>query len=795
MLAERSVLLDAQGAQNRGHQDRGISRYTVEHVAALLQLAPEVVHSVAINPQLPLPGKLDVLFGTGLLEWSVEGRRPTGAAPTIYHVMSPFELERPLEELWPRWARSASVRTVVTLYDLIPLIFADHYLATPDIRTAYLARLNFLRSADHVLAISQTTATDAIEHVGIDERRITIVDAGVSDRFAAAYGGADAARRLLRDRLPDVRDGYLLYVAGIEFRKNVERVIEGYSLIPTGIRTQHQMVIACRVLPEERARLARLATEYGLRPDELILTGYVSDAELAALYHLCHLFVFASLYEGSGLPILEAMACGAPVAASRTSTSPEILGDLEATFDPYSPPDIARVLAQTVKDGHLLERLRARSSKRVSSYTWRNVAERSLEAYEAAIARVRPSRRVARARSARPRIAWYSPWPPERSGIASYSRRLLQSLGRHADVDVVVAEPMQRYARPEEPGVRLVHSENMRWLTDVRLYDRYVYCMGNSSFHRHVYEALLDRHGVALMHDVRLVGFYRWYAQETRPATQHLTLARWIESMYSNRVDAGAFAHEPPSPSEQESLGLFMSQEVQEHAELLLTHSGYAADVLRLDRPPERRAHAPIEVVPFAIDERAAEYDASRRAPVIVSFGHLAQVKGLEVLLDAFAALSLRMPDLRLCLAGPGEDHELERWRESARSLGIDNRVDVPGFVSEAEYESLLQSSILAIQLRMSSNGEASAAVADCLGAGLPTITSALGWTLELPDDAIVRVPRDIAPAVLAEEMDGLIAHPKRRAALSAAARRHARTVSFDEVARRYLEVLELAPS
>jgi glycosyltransferase involved in cell wall biosynthesis len=260
--------------------------------------------------------------------------------------------------------------------------------------------------------------------------------------------------------------------------------------------------------------------------------------------------------------------------------------------------------------------------------------------------------------------------------------------------------------------------------------------------------------------------------------------------MYGERIDASAFHDVAPSLHDQEALGLFMSQEMQEHAELLLTHSSYAADILRLDRPPERRCHAPIEVMPFGIDERLVVARASERESVIVSLGHLAEVKGLAVLLDAFALLAKDHPEVRLCLAGPGNREELDRWRTRAGQLGLANRVDIPGFLPEAAYERLLQRSTLAVQLRMTSNGEASAAVADCLGAGIPTITTGLGWTFEIAPDALVRVPRDVAPAVLAGKIESLLADPRQRAVMSRGARAYARDSSFDAVAKRYLEVL-----
>src|SRR5262249_20573285 len=117
----------------------------------------------------------------------------------------------------------------------------------------------------------------------------------------------------------------------------------------------------------------------------LVLTGFVSDRDLAALYRSCELFVFPSLYEGAGLPILEAMTCGAPVAASGISAMPELLGDVRATFDPSDPADIARCISEVLDDPAMLDALRERSRKRAALYTWERVAQRTIEGYERAM--------------------------------------------------------------------------------------------------------------------------------------------------------------------------------------------------------------------------------------------------------------------------------------------------------------------------------------------------------------------------------------------------------------------------
>ncbi len=788
-LPSHSVSLYAEGAQNRAHFDRGIPRYVVEHLRAVQQTRPEVLHSVLLSPALPLTGNLSWLLGTGLLGWSTDDRRVArrpSSAPSVYHIMSPFELGTPLEAMWPRWARDSRVATVVTLYDLIPLVFSDHYLKDAGVRAEYEARLELIRNADQVLAISQTTADDAIERLGIAADRVHVIHAGSTDTFSEMHASVDAAWTHLRRQLTDVQPGFILYVGGFEFRKNLEGLIEAYSLLAEGIRADHQLVIACRLTPEQMSTLEERAARLGVQPGQLVLTGYVSDIELGALYHACSLFVFASLYEGSGLPMLEAMACGAPVAASNTSTPPEILGDSQATFDPHDPASIAACLSDVVTSPSALEQLADRSRARVGAYTWARVAEQSIEGYERAIVRRR------RRRWHRSRIALVTPWPPERSGIADYNLRLARELGKRVDVDIVTAGAAEEYAKPLEQGVQLIGASDRRWLEPLRQHDRVVYCMGNSLFHGHVYELLRERPGPVVFHDVQLTGFYGWQAGRERPEEPAAALAGSIRSMYGSRLPPEVGSEGPPEWDRQLALGIYMTREIQNLADACFVHSRLASDLLELDRGAIDRA-VPIHVLPFgmppAVDVLRTEIS---EAPLLVSMGVVNEVKGLAGLISAFALVAAERPMARLVIAGPTDEAESRRWHEYAREHAPDADIEIPGHVDSERYAALLAEADLAVQLRLVSNGEASAAIADCLSAGLPTLVTDLGWAGELPADVTSHVPVGTEPAQLAQRIEGLLADDARRNALGTAALAHARVHSFSRVADAYLAALEL---
>ncbi len=786
-LPSRSVCLYVDGAQNPYQLERGIGRQVSEHVSALHALTPSLLHSLLLNPALSLTGNLSSFLGKGLLAWSPGSRAaqgPRGEPPLVYHIMSPFEATTSINVMWPRWARDPRIATVVTLHDLIPLIFPDHYLRDPALRAFYTGRLELIRHADGVLAVSEHTAEDAVERLRVSPERVQVIQAGTSEHFAGMYPSSAAAWAHLSGHLKAVRPGFLLYVGGADFRKNMDGLIAGFGRLPAAVRAEHQLVIANILIGGQAESLRDQAERAGVRADELVLTGHVSEADLGALYRACALFVFPSLYEGFGLPMLEAMSCGAPVAASATTTGPEVLGDLEGTFDPHDPESIASCLAGILCSGEVLERLRARSRRRVSEFTWRRVAERSIEGYERAVAG------IARRRSRRPRIALVTPWPPERSWVADYNRRVAAELGRRVDVDVIVRGAVDRYAAPGGRGVRLIGVREFEEFGDLRQHDRVLYCMGNSEFHGHVYELLRRRPSAVVLHDVRLNGFYRWYGGVERPEDPERALAERIAAMYGDRLPAEALQGLASAFDRQASLGIYMTRELQSYAERCFVHSRFAREVLELDRGPRDRP-VPVSVVPFGVPDAAeTSRGVAAPSPLIVSLGYGQGMDGIPTLIDAFALLAAEMPEARLVIAA--DSAESDRWHGYASEHAPQAMIELAGGVSAERYAELLRSADLAVQLQSGSGGEAPAALAECLAGGLPAIVTDLGWASELPADAAEKVPTGVTPRQLKDRIAMLLANDTKRAAISRAALKHAHTCSFSKAADAYLHALGL---
>jgi glycosyltransferase involved in cell wall biosynthesis len=389
-------------------------------------------------------------------------------------------------------------------------------------------------------------------------------------------------------------------------------------------------------------------------------------------------------------------------------------------------------------------------------------------------------------------VALVTPWRPDQSGIAEYNLRLASELGLRVDVDVVVSGSREEYPTPRENGLQLVANRDFEWLRAIRQYDRVVYCMGNSRFHRHVYELIRRRPGAVVLHDVQLTGFYGWYAGIERPEAPGQRLAERIGALYGARIPAETTSDLFPSWDRLEALGIYMTRELQSYAEQCFVHSQLACDVLELDRQPLDRS-VPVSVLPFGMPEPAAKArGAASPAPTVISLGHVHEVKGLATLISAFGLLCTNVPNARLVIAGPSDHVETERWNSYAAEHAPGADMSLTGHLSSERYAELLRKADLAVQLRLVSNGEASAAVADCLAAGLPTIVTDVGWTGELPPSAVKSVPVAVEPAELSARMLQLLTDPGDREVISQAALDHARSFSFARVADAYMDALEL---
>jgi alpha-1,3-rhamnosyl/mannosyltransferase len=265
-------------------------------------------------------------------------------------------------------ARPFAGVTVVTVHDLS--FRADPHLHPPA-RVAWIERRlpGTLRQATRFVAVSAFTRREMIARLGIAPERIDVVEPGLSADFHPVDAGV--ARPVLA-RLGLTDRGYILAVSTLEPRKNFDRLLTAHTLLPSGLRSRFPLVIAGG--RGWGTTLDGAATARHLADGTLRLPGFIGDDDLVPLYARAAVCAYPSLYEGFGLPALEAMACGTPLVTSDGSALAETAGDAALKVDPLDPPAIAEALRRVLEDRVLAEDLRARGLVHASGFTWRRMA-------------------------------------------------------------------------------------------------------------------------------------------------------------------------------------------------------------------------------------------------------------------------------------------------------------------------------------------------------------------------------------------------------------------------------------
>jgi glycosyltransferase involved in cell wall biosynthesis len=746
------VVLDLQAVQSPTYRERGVARYALDFAAAMARTAPDLLDQVLVRPDLPAISGHDPVLD-GVLTSSPRWDRAGG----VFHALSPFDIGTPVRQVWPREASRSGRRLVVTVYDLIPEIFPDTYLVDPGMRRRYRARRELIRAADRVMTLSRSAADDVADLLGIPDDRLTVVGAACSEAFSPGTGD-ERDLAVAQSLLPGLGRHPVVYNGAVEPRKNMEALVTAYAHLPAAVRLGRQLVLVCRLEPLERNHYEVLGRNLGLAENELLLTGQVSDTALVHLYRSAELVVFPSLYEGYGLPVAEALACGAPVVASGTSSLIELV-EPEATFDPHDTDDLTLAIERGLVDRPFRERLLRWSAR--TRTTWTEVADRAAEAYRSvAFDRGHTGWRRPAAWRQRPALALVTPWPPATTGVASYSRRLTEALSASVDVDLFVdgdppSDPGYLDGLDSYPAWSLPHVDAVRGG-----YDAVVASIGNSEHHTGALRLLrVDAvPAFVLAHDVRLNGLYRHGG--ARGAVPEGTVAA-VKALYPDATDEW-FKDGWLQPAEAEAHDAFMARELIGLSERFIVTSTVAADLAVLDARPEDRDR--VFVCPYAYPPAVGRGDAAEEPGLICTFGLVNSVKLPELLVASFAVVHRSQPSSRLVFVGPIDPSLADEYRLAATASGVAESVSFTGEVDDAEYERWLGRASVAVQLRASTNGETSGAVADCLAHGVATVVTDIGPAHLLPD-FVAKVPVDATPEMLARTVLGLLGDPADRAA------------------------------
>jgi glycosyltransferase involved in cell wall biosynthesis len=269
-------------------------------------------------------------------------------------------------------------RLVATIHDLgflrVPATFSRTFVK----RSTVLVRRT-ARRADRVITGSEFSREDLIAEYGLTPERVAVVPYGVGPEFFAPGEGSRSEAAPVLERLGIVKP-FILSVGRLNPRKNLPALARAFDRMKKATGLPHRLVLAG---PEDYRTGETLSAVSGASSD-VIVAGLVPAADLPLLYREAEIFVYPSLFEGGGLPVLEAMAAGTPVVASKTSSLPEMVGDAGMLVDPESVDDIARALVRLSTDPGLRDTLREKGRARARTMTWESAARATLRVYEEA---------------------------------------------------------------------------------------------------------------------------------------------------------------------------------------------------------------------------------------------------------------------------------------------------------------------------------------------------------------------------------------------------------------------------
>lgn len=370
------VCLDIRAAQT-GAKHTGTGVYTTELVRALQCVKHdfEIWYLVLSNyplPELNLPSNRLVKVWRPpkperwhvVFDWLGLGRLLTAKKFDLFHSLVPGVVQ-PIDRL----------RVVVTIHDLIPLLFPKDYSKSLDEMLLYRLRLRSICKANHLIADSNNTRDDLIEHCRVATDRVSVAYLSVNSMFTPAHPSIINEFR----KQYSLPEHYILYLGGYSFRKNNARLIQAYHQLGD-LRRTAKLVLAGNIHPKFKQQLQQQIDRLGMKND-VIWFGHVSQVNLPILYSAAEVFAYPSLYEGFGLPVLEAMACGVPVVTTNAGSLAEVAGDAALKVNPVDIDEISNALINIVSDEKLRGNLINKGKQQILKFSWKETAIKTLDVY------------------------------------------------------------------------------------------------------------------------------------------------------------------------------------------------------------------------------------------------------------------------------------------------------------------------------------------------------------------------------------------------------------------------------
>lgn len=796
--------IDIQALQSSDYRNRGVGRYIRSVLEALFSNHPEHSYHLYANSTLPEPELDGSRFLYKYIEYPYPGSclinellmKATLISAEIDAVLIPFQMGGS-EFIIPDFTAYFPKKVFVIVYDLIPQLFPEKYLGDPNIRSIYMRRIENKINADFLFAISESSRQDCIKHLNISPEKIINISGGVSSFFTPVQPSENPAWLKIFLEKFAISKKFILYTGGQDWRKNIEGLIQAFAKLPNSLQETYQLVIACNVSQSYVHHLHNLALELGMN-QSLVLTKYVSDEELRALYSNCSLFVFPSIYEGFGLPLLEAISCGAPAIASDISSLPEIVDPATELFDPYSPDDIARAMQKVLFDENLRKKLSHNAPYQATKFSWTFVANKMSDIFSKHQPINRVTISLSRVETAKPKtqVAFFSPFRPAASGISDYSGDILPFLAQYFEIDLYHDQyiPDARLSNKFFPCIEF--EERIK----VQDYDAIIYQMGNSHFHCYMYSHLMKYTGITILHDYHMGDMIHEMTSH-RPELG-FTLLSELEHSYGRERAIEIitmFQTGKLHLADFSSAGIHINRRIFTRSLGVALKSQWACNdaIKKFGRDNDCIFYTPtLAPQDFHTDLKTSQVrqklNISDDSLLICAFGFIHPHKRVLESLQAFHKYTIEKNN-SACFIFVGEG--ISVIQDTITKLNLEGKVKVTGHVSMEEFYEYIAASDICINLRFPCTGGISGSLLRILSVGKPTLVTKTRAYTDFPDDVVVKIPEPDMCDEVEEIYQALILltdNPDYRYSLSRNAAAYvASEHSPERCARLYIEFIE----
>jgi len=776
-----NVHFDLRCLQDNNFKHRGVGYHSVVLLEAARNFLPNDCKLIGlIDPLLP---SLDECFECLVDETSSVFAPIDANSVSAFVEMSPMTHD---PSLAARLMRSDKIFKAAIVYDFIPLDVPQRYLATAMAQDEYAAQLGWLQSYNHYFPISEYTSIRLQELLPIPRSSIDVTGVALRRPFEQLMEDSQVVKPPVNMKIPKE---YVLCVAGGDPRKNVEVLIKAHGRLRKKLPNLH-LIIVGNYGGEQISALETLHLLSNGNPSRLEFRSGITDDDLAALYRFAKVSVSCSEIEGFSLPVIEAIACGCPMLVSDNAAHRELIQDENHVFPGFDIERLSALIHNVAKSSTLRRSMLNSQIDVPKRFTSRRVAEafwvpicRGMRQLKLSVrnASVIMGRKTAR----RPRLAILSPFPPDSSGVADYTRRTVQSLGKLVDVDVFTdaSNPM---ATPEV--------KNFFPISEIPYtsgaYDSVLAVVGNSHFHTKIIEQHRRFGGPCLIHDNRLAELYVWW----KGADYLISLAKKYLKRRPTVSEVEFWVQNPGN------LPSMFFGELVDCSKPLIVHSRG----IQLQCFKEHGVEP--TYLPFSCDREFDENKLSLEGQtaarqilqiplnqlVIISLGIVAPSKGPESCIESIKMLKQKGIEAHFYFVGSSGAMR-QPLIEFAKEESVETQIHFSDdWVDERTYQDYILAADAAIQLRNHFFGGLSGAMLDCIASGLTTVANEdLAEALDSPS-FVLRVSDQLRPEEIAGALAVVIRERSHLNRLRLSRQSYLEEHSFDRYAGKLLHVLGL---